>query len=84
MPAKKKVNIESNTIEINVNNEACQASGHRPTSDMKRCKQVKEKLNECINTSDEDVSNESNESNESNISNESNEKKTINKVRYQE
>ena len=66
MPAKKKVNIESNTTEINV------------TSDMKRCKQVEEKLNECINISDED---ESNESNESNISNESNEK-TINKVRY--
>jgi len=58
MPAKKKVNIESNTTEINV------------TSDMKRCKQIEEKLNECINISDED---ESNESNESNISNESNE-----------
>ena len=70
MPSKKKINNESRTTEINVNN------------DMKRCKQVEEKLNECINTSDEDEPNESNESNESNISNESNEKKTINKVRY--
>jgi len=58
MPAKKKVNIESNTTEINVNN------------DMKRCKQVEEKLNECINISDEDESNESNESYETNESNE--------------
>ena len=39
---------------------------------MKRCKQVEEKLNECIVISDED---ETNESNESNISNESNETK---------
>ena len=59
MPAKKKVNIETNTTEINV------------TSDMKRCKQV-EKLHECIDISDED---ETSESNESNISNESNEMK---------
>ena len=36
MPAKKKINNESKTTEINVK------------SDMKRCKQVKEKLNECI------------------------------------
>ena len=70
MPAKKKVNVESKTTEINVNNEACQASGHRPTSDMKRCKQIEGKLNECINTSDEDESNESNESYETNESNE--------------
>ena len=63
MPAKKKVNIESNTTEINVNNY------------MKRCKQVEEKLNECINISDEDESNESNESNESYETNESNETK---------
>jgi hypothetical protein len=62
MPAKKKINNESKTTEINVK------------SDMKRCKQIEEKLNECINTSDED---ESNESNESNISNESNEKKQL-------
>ena len=52
MPAKKKINKESKTTEINVNN------------DMKRCKQVEEKLNECINTSDEDESNELNETNE--------------------
>ena len=60
MPAKKKINKESKTTEINVNN------------DMKRCKQVEEKLNERINISDED---ESNESNESNISIETNETK---------
>ena len=58
MPAKKKINNESKTTEINV------------TSDMKRCKQIEEKLNECINTSDEDESNESNESNETNETNE--------------
>ena len=60
MPAKKKINNKSSTTEINVK------------SDMKRCKQVEEKLNECIDISDED---ETNESNESNISNESNETK---------
>ena len=59
MPAKKKVNIESKIDEINVK------------SDMKRCKQIEEKLNECIDISDE--SNESNESYETNESNESNE-----------
>ena len=58
MPAKKKINNESSTTEINVR------------SDMKRCKQIEEKLNECINTSDEDESNESNESNETNETNE--------------
>ena len=60
MPAKKKINNESKTTEINVKN------------DMQRCKQIEEKLNECIDISDED---ETNESNESNISNESNETK---------
>ena len=64
MPAKRKINNESKTTEINVKNEAYQASGHHPTSDMKRCKQVEEKLNECINISDEDESNESYETNE--------------------
>ena len=64
MPAKKKINNESKTTEINVTSEACQASGNRPTSDMKRCKQVEEKLNECIDISDEDEPNESNETNE--------------------
>ena len=54
MPAKKKINNESKTTEINVKN------------DMKRCKQIEEKLNECIDISDEDqtgtnVSNETNE-----------------------
>ena len=58
MPAKKKINKESKTTEINVNN------------DMKRCKQIEEKLSECINISDEDESNESNESNTSNETNE--------------
>ena len=61
MPAKKKINNESKTTEINVNN------------DMKRCKQIEEKLSECINISDEDETNESNESYETNESNESNE-----------
>ena len=56
MPAKKKINNESKTTEINVKSEACQASGHRPTSDMKRCKQIEEKLNECIDISEEDES----------------------------
>ena len=36
---------------------------------MKRCKQIEDKLNECINNSDEDESNESNESYETNESN---------------
>ena len=58
MPAKKKINNESKTTEINVK------------SDMKRCKQIEEKLNECINISDEDESNESYESYETNESNE--------------
>ena len=75
MPAKKKINNESKTTEINVKSEACQASGHRPTSDMKRCKQIEEKLNECINISDEDETTESNESNETNETNERNETK---------
>ena len=61
MPAKKKINNESKTTEINVK------------SDMKRCKQIEEKLSECINISDEDETNESNESYETNESNESNE-----------
>ena len=52
MPAKKKINNESKTTEINVK------------SDMKRCKQIEEKLSECINISDEDETNESNETNE--------------------
>ena len=62
MPAKKKINNESNTTEINVKN------------DMKRCKQIEEKLNESINISDEDETTESNESNESNETNETNER----------
>ena len=33
---------------------------------MKICKQIEEKLNECIDISDEDEPNESNETNESN------------------
>ena len=70
MPAKKKVNIESNTTEINVNN------------DMKRCKQVEEKLNECINTSDEDESNESNETNETNETKQSISTKSDTKNKY--
>ena len=60
MPAKKKINNESNITEINVKN------------DMNRCKQIEEKLNQCTDISDE---HETNESNESNISNESNETK---------
>ena len=51
MPAKKKINKESKTTEINVK------------GDMKRCKQVEEKLNECIDISDEDET-ETNGSNE--------------------
>ena len=74
MPAKKKINNESKPTEINVNN------------DMRRCKQVEEKLNECINISDEDESNESNESNESSESNETKQltstSKTDNKNKY--
>ena len=57
MPAKKKINNESKTTEINAKN------------DMKRCKQIEEKLNECIDISEEDES----ETNESNKTNESNE-----------
>ena len=57
MPAKKKINNESTTTEINVKN------------DMKRCKQIEEKLNECIDISEEDES-EANESNETNETNE--------------
>ena len=53
MPAKKKINNESKPTEINVKN------------DMKRCKQIEEKLNECIDISDEDET-ETNESNETN------------------
>ena len=49
MPAKKKINNESKTTEINVKN------------DMNRCKQIEEKLNECIDISDEDETIESNE-----------------------
>ena len=70
MPAKKKVNIESNTTEINVNN------------DMKRCKQVEEKLNECIDISDEDETNESNESNETNETKQSISTKSDTKNKY--
>ena len=51
MPAKKKINNESKTTEINVKN------------DMKRCKQIEEKLTECIDISD-DVETKTNESNE--------------------
>ena len=58
MAAKKKINNKSKTTEINVK------------SDMKRCKQIEEKLSECINISDEDETNESNESYETNESNE--------------
>ena len=54
MPAKKKINNESKATEINVK------------SNIKRCNQVEEKLNECIDISDEDETNESNESNEIN------------------
>ena len=64
MPAKKKINNESKTTEINVKN------------DIKRCKQVEEKLNECIGISDEDETTETNESNEKTINS--------NKVRYKE
>ena len=53
MPAKKKINNESKTTEINVK------------SDIKRCKQIEEKLNECIDISEEDET-ETNESNETN------------------
>ena len=42
MQATKKITNESKTTEINVKN------------DMKRCKQVEEKFNECIDISDED------------------------------
>ena len=42
MPAKKKINNESKATEIIVKN------------DMKRCKQIEKKLNECIDISDED------------------------------
>ena len=62
MPAKKKINNESKTTEINVK------------SDMKRCKQIEEKLNECIDISEEDES-ETNESNKSNETNETVESK---------
>ena len=67
MPAKKKINNESRTDEINVKN------------DMKRCKQIEEKLNECIDISEEDESetNESNKTNETNESNETNEQVEI-------
>ena len=41
MPAKKKMNNESKTTELNVKSEACQASGHRPTSDMKSVNRLK-------------------------------------------
>ena len=61
MPAKKKISNEGKTTEINVK------------SDMKRCKQIEERLNESINISDEDETTESNESNESNDSNKTNE-----------
>ena len=68
-----KINNESNTTEINVKN------------DMKRCKQVEEKLNECIDISDEDES-ETNESNKTNETNETVEtKQSIStKFRYKE
>ena len=60
MPAKK-INNESKPTEINVKN------------DMKRCKQIEEKLNECIDSSDEDeTETETNESNETNETNETN------------
>ena len=62
MPAKKKINNESKPTEINVKN------------DMKICKQMEEKLNECIDNSEEDES-ETNESNKTNETNESNETK---------
>ena len=52
MPAKKKINSESKATETIVKN------------DMKRCKQIEEKLNECLDISGEDESNVSNESNE--------------------
>ena len=61
MPAKKKINNESKTTEINVKN------------DIQRCKQIAEILNECVDISDEDETNESTESNESNETNEANE-----------
>ena len=57
MPAKNKINNESKTTEINVKN------------DMKRCKKIEEKLNGCIDISDEDET-ETNESNETNETNE--------------
>ena len=62
MPTKKKINNESKITEINVKN------------DMKRCKQIEEKLNECIDISEKDET-ETNETNESNESNET--KQTI-------
>ena len=68
MPAKKKINNESKTTEINVK------------SNIQRCNQVEEKLNECIDISDEDED-ESNESNESEISNESNETNETNETK---
>ena len=52
MPAKKKINNENKPTEINVKN------------DMKRCKQIEEKLNECIDISDEDETETETETNE--------------------
>ena len=69
MPAKKKINNESKTTEINVEN------------DMKSCKQIEEKLNECIDISDEDET-ETNGSNETNETKQSISTKSDTKNKY--
>ena len=72
MPAKKKINTnnESKATEINVK------------GNIKRCNQIEEKLNECIDISDEDESNESNEKNESNETKQSTSTKSDTKNKY--
>ena len=71
MPAKKKINNEGKPTEINIKN------------DMKRGKQIEEKLNECIDISEEDES-ETNESNETNETNETVETKQSISTTYKE
>ena len=66
MPAKKNINNESKATEISVKN------------DMKRCKQIEEKLNECIDISDGDET-ETNGSNETNETKQSTKSDTKNK-----
>ena len=70
MPAKKKINNESKTTEINVK------------SDMKRCKQIEEKLNECIDISDDGEPTESNETSETNETKQSISTKSDTKNKY--